>query len=250
MLDMRQSAPMAPPLRTIYRQSAGAIVPCLIAGALGAAASAHAARPFVTDDARVVDEGGYQLEVFYKRQRAFKEHEIGFLPAHNPFGRVELTLGGIWVNSVPEGNSRSFVAQAKTLLKPLEANGSGYALTLGVTHLSPSGPDSGETNPYVNGIGSFSIADDAVVIHTNLGARRDAGAGTTRGTWGAGAEIRMTERLFGIVETYGERGEKPTRHAGLRFWMVPSHVQIDGTLGFERTDPERRFHTVGLRLLW
>ena len=52
------------------------------------------------------------------------------------------------------------------------------------------------------------------------------------------------------VETYGERGEKPTRHLGLRVWVVPNHVQVDSTLGFENTNPERRFYTVGLRLLW
>ena len=222
----------------------------MLASALGAAASAQAARPFVTDDARIVDDGGYQIESYVKQQRTFHESEFWFLPAYNPFGRVELTVGGIWVNSVPDGNSRSLLAQAKTLLKPLETNGSGYALTLGVMRISPSGPDCGETNPYVNGIGSFSLADDAVVIHTNLGARRDAAASTTRGTWGAGAEIRMTGRLFGVVETYGERGEKPTRHLGLRVWVVPSRVQIDSTLGFEHTNPERRFYTVGLRLLW
>jgi hypothetical protein len=241
---------MIPHSSPLYRQLLRGIVHCLCAGALGAASPAQAARPFVTDDARVVEEGGYQLETFLKQQRAFHEREFWFLPAHNPFGRVELTLGGMWVNSAPEGNSRSLIAQAKTLLKPLETNGSGYAVTVGVVRLSRSGPESGETNPFVNGIGSFSVADDAVVIHANLGARRDGGASTTRPTWGAGAEIRMTARLFGIVETYGERGEKPTRHAGLRVWAVPDHVQIDTTVGFERTDPERRFFTVGLRLLW
>jgi len=251
MVDMPRSVQMPLLLRTIYRQFARTAAHCMLAVALGAAASvAHAARPFVTDDARIVDDGGYQLETFTKRERTFDEREFWFLPAHNPFGRVELTLGGGWINSLPEGNSRALVAQAKTLLKPLEANGSGYALTLGVVRLSPSGPGSARTNPYLNGIASFSLADDAVVIHTNLGARRDAGAGTTRGTWGAGAELRMTERLFGVVETYGERGEKPTRHAGLRIWVIPSRVQFDSTLGFERTNPERRFYTVGLRLLW
>lgn len=238
------------PSHPLYRQLLRGIVHCLSASGLSVAGAAHAARPFVTDDARVVDEGGYQLETFLKQQRAFHEREFWFLPAHNPFGRVELTLGGAWIDSAPGGNSRSLIAQAKTLLKPLETNGSGYALTAGAVRLSPSGPESAETNPFVNGIGSFSVADDAVVIHTNLGARRDGGSNTTRGTWGAGAEIRMTSRLFGIVETYGERGEKPTRHAGLRIWAVPDHVQVDTTVGFERTDPERRFFTVGMRLLW
>jgi hypothetical protein len=230
-------------------------VPLWACAALAAGASAHAARPFVTDDARIVDPEGYQIETFVKRQRTVSEREFWFLPAHNPGekllgGRVELTLGGIWARSVPMGDSRAVVAQAKTLLKPLETNGSGYALTLGVLRLSPSGEESAETNPYVNGIGSFSFADDRVVLHTNLGARRDAGAGLTRGTWGAGAEITLAERLYAIVEAYGERGEKPTRHLGLRFWVVPRRLQIDSTLGFQGSDPTRRFYTTGLRLLW
>jgi hypothetical protein len=213
-------------------------------------AASHGARPFVTDDARVVDPGGYQLESFVKRQRAFGEQEFWFLPAHNPFERVEVTLGGIWVTSSLEGNSRALVAQVKTLLKPLQTNGAGYAVTLGMLRRASAGPDPGGTDPYLNAIGSFSLAEDTVVVHTNVGARRDAGAGVTRGTWGLGAEIRLMERLFGIVETYGERGDKPTRHVGLRVWLVPNRAQIDTTLGFEHSTPERRFQTVGVRLLW
>jgi hypothetical protein len=213
-------------------------------------AISHGARPFVTDDARVVDPGGYQVETFLKRQRAFGEHEFWFLPAHNPFERVEVTLGGMWVAGSLDGNSRAFIAQAKTLLKPLQTDSAGYALTLGVVRLSPAGTEAVQTNPYVNAIGSVSLAEDAVVVHANVGARRDASVDITRGTWGLGAEIRFAERLFGIVETYGERGEKPTFHLGLRAWVVPKRVQIDSTLGFERSNPERRFQTVGLRLLW
>jgi hypothetical protein len=234
--------------RPLYRQARLAIVQFFLLAA--APFQAQAARPFVTDDARIVDPGGYQIETYYKRQRAFRENEFWFLPAHNPGGRVELTLGGFRVDSEPQGNSRALIAQAKTLLRPLETNGSGYALTVGLMRLSRDAPGSVENNPYINGIGSLSFSDDAVVMHANLGARRDAEAGLTRGTWGLGAEIRLHERLFGIVETYGERGEKPTKHLGLRVWIVPSRVQVDSTLGFERTDPERRFYTVGLRVLW
>jgi len=241
---------MASLSRPFYRQCVRWIVHCLAAGILGAVSLAHAARPFVTDDARIVDPGGYQIESYIKRQRGFSESEFWFLPAHNPGGIVELTLGGFRVDSEPFGDSRAILAQAKTLLRPLETNGAGYALTVGMMRLSRAAPGSVEGNPYINGIGSFSFADDLVVMHTNLGARRDAGASMTRGTWGIGAEIRLQERLFGIVETYGERGEKPTKHFGLRIWIVPSRVQVDSTLGFEHTNPERRFYTVGLRLLW
>jgi len=210
---------------------------------LVAAPAAKAARPFVTDDARVVDQGGCQVETFVKRQRRFDENEFWFLPACNPWG-AELTVGYIGVNSTPAGDTNTTVLQAKTLLKPLTTNGAGFALTLGML--------AGTANsPYVNGIGSFSFADDRVVLHTNLGAIRDNVAHISRGTWGAGAEVLlMAPRLYGIFESYGQRGEKPTLHTGLRIWIIPNRVQVDTTVGLQHSLPERRFGTVGLRILW
>lgn len=207
----------------------------------------YAARPFVTDDARIVDPGGYQVESFVKRQRGFDEREFWFLPAHNPSERVELTVGGTWLQSEPADGSRALLVQVKSLLKALETNGAGLALTLGMQRLESYGRASTGTNPYVNGIASFSFAEDSFVLHANTGARRDGGLGY-KPTWGAGAEVRLTERVFAIAETYGERTEKPTRHVGLRVWLMPNRVQVDTTLGYQR--PEARFQTLGLRLLW
>jgi len=210
---------------------------------LAAAPAAEAARPFVTDDARVVDKDGCQVETFVKKQRRFDEDEFWFLPACNPWG-VELTAGYIRLNSTPAGDSHTTVLQAKTLLKTLESNGAGFALTLGML--------AGTANsPYVNGIGSFSFADDRVVLHANLGALRDNVAHVSRGTWGAGAEVLlMAPRLYAILESYGQRGEKPTLHTGLRIWIVPNQVQVDTTIGQQNSSPERRFGSIGLRILW
>src|SRR5689334_10793100 len=94
------------------------------------AGDAGAARPFVTDDARIVDPGGCQIETFYKEQRVYSGSEFWFMPACNPFG-VELTAGA---NRI-EGD-RSLVLQGKTILKPLETNGSGFALTLGTFYVN------------------------------------------------------------------------------------------------------------------
>ena len=107
-------------------------------------------------------------------------------------------------------------------------------------------------NPYVNGIGSFSFLDDRVVLHANLGAVRDNQANRTRGTWGLGAEILLVApRLYAILETYGQRLEKPTLHGGLRYWVVPNRVQVDSTIGSQHATPfDRRFGTIGMRLLW
>jgi hypothetical protein len=66
-----------------------------------------------------------------------------------------------------------------------------------------------------------------------------------------GAEVLLAApRLYGILESYGQRGDKPTLHTGLRIWIVPNRVQIDTTVGLQNSDPERRFGTVGLRILW
>jgi len=223
----------------------------LLAALAFSALPAYAARPFVTDDARVVDPQGCQLETFYKHQREFHENEFWVLPACNPWGFAELTLGGNWIDSTQPGDSRSLILQGKTLLVPLQTNGAGFALTLGIAQVSPF-QSARVVNPYVNGIGSFSFLDDRVVLHANLGAVRDNQIHLTRGTWGLGAEILLVApRLYAILETYGQRLEKPTLHGGLRFWIVPNRVQIDSTIGSQHATPfDRRFGTVGLRLLW
>ena len=194
-----------------------------------AAPLCHAARPFVTDDARVVDPDHCQLETFYKDQRAYEGHEFWFLPGCNKLG-VEWTVGG---NRV-EGDD-NLIVQGKKLFKPLEANGYGLALSLG----SYGG------DLYANGIASFSFFNDWSVIHANAGYLQD------RPTFGVGLEqLLYAPRLYGILETYGERGEKPTLHGGIRIWVIPNRFQIDSTYGTQQSDPVRRFFTVGLRFLF
>ena len=206
--------------------------------------AAHAARPFVTDDARIVDRGGCQIETFYKEQRAYSGSEFWFLPACNPFG-LELTAGG---NRIED--EHSVVLQGKTVLKPLQTNGSGFALTLGTFYVNPQ-DGRNVWSPYVNGIGSFSFLDDRAVVHANIGAIRDRIAGFDRGTWGLGLEaLLVAPRLYGILETFGQYADKPTHHAGLRFWIVPNKFQVDSTVGNQNGEPPQRFYSVGLRLLF
>ena len=217
---------------------------------IGVTHGVQAARPFVTDDARVVDEGGCQIETFVKRQRKLDEREFWFLPACNPTGRVELTAARSWTDGSAPGDSRFNILQAKTLIKALQTNGSGYALTVGALRVSPF-QTAHTTNPYLNGIGSFSFAEDRVVIHANLGAINDRQAGMVRATWGLGAEIAFHPRLYGIIESYGQRADKPTLHYGLRVWIVPNRVQVDGTLGAQHSGPpQRAFSSLGLRVLF
>jgi len=208
---------------TTRRASASALL-----AALFVSASAYGARPFFTDDARIVDK--CQVETFYKEQRTYSGSEFWFLPACNLRG-VELTAGG---NRI-EGE-RNAIVQAKFMLKTLETNGAGYALSLG----------SFGGEPYFNAIGSRSILDDRLVFHGNLGDFRDSG-----GTWGYGVEALLwAPRVYGIFESFGQHRETPTYHYGVRFWVIPNRVQIDTTRGDQTGAGNRRFYTVGLRLLF
>lgn len=214
---------------------------------------ALAARPFNTDDARIVDPGGYQIETYVKDQRRRNETEYWFLPALNAGGsleRFEFTLGGNVVRSAPEGDSNLVVGQVKTLLVPLEPNGLGLALSLGVNRSKQASSET-RYSPYFNAIASVSLADDAVVVHFNAGATRERADHLTRRNWGAGSEIRVTERVFAIAETYGRTLEKPARQVGVRLWAVPKRLQIDGTYGWQDGPAEKlRWVSVGLRILW
>jgi hypothetical protein len=215
-------------------------------------AACLAARPFVTDDARIVDTGGCQIESFYKRQHRQAEEEFWFLPACTPKGPVELTLGGLKLDNANEGTSSAAIAQAKTLLRELRPNDFGLALTLGAARVNTVDPALARGwSPYLNAIASLSLPQDRAVIHANLGSIRDRTISRTRLTWGIGAEIPIGGRLFGIVETYGQDGDRPSQQIGLRYWVVPNRFQVDGTLGAQSCEPRTRTWTsLGIRVLF
>lgn len=247
----------------------------LLLAAAALAPIAHAARPFVTDDARIVDPGGYQIETYVKAQRGTRLTEYWFLPAANFGGRAdrfEFTLGGNYTWASEGGNSNLLLAQVKTLLRPLETNGFGLALTLGVSRVKPGSaqivvetpfdaidapaPDDETStrvryNPYVNAIASVSLADDAVVLHFNGGVTRNNVDRSNVGNWGVGAEIALDRQWFGIAEAYGLSEEKPAYQLGVRYWAIPNRLQVDGTYGFQNASPSNlRWISVGLRILW
>lgn len=247
----------------------------LLLAAAALAPVAHAARPFNTDDARIVDPDGYQIETYVKAQRGTRLTEYWFLPAANFGGqadRFEFTLGGNYTGVSGGSNSNLLLAQVKTLLRPLETNGFGLALTLGVGRVKPGSAgivrespfdvadapapqDETSTrvryNPYVNAIASVSLADDAVVLHLNGGVTRDNVDRSNVGNWGVGAEIALDRQWFGIAEAYGLSEGKPAYQFGVRYWAIPNRLQVDGTYGVQNASPSNlRWISIGLRILW
>lgn len=208
--------------------------------------SAQAARPMITDDAEIVDAKACQLESWIQSNRGSTEYWA--LPACNPTGNVKLTLGGARLHSSSGPHFRVAVFQGKTVLKALEANGWGLALSVGTAKQRPAGSSAREW--YVNAPASFSFRNDSLLLHTNLGWLRDPDTQAHRLTWGLGSTTQLTERSWLIAESFGQNRGKPLYQVGVRHWVVPDRVQIDMTYGdrFGAHSQERWF-SIGLRIL-
>lgn len=191
---------------------------------------AWAARPFVTDDARLTTEGSCQLESW---MRAYSDsRELWALPACNPTGNLEITLGG-GTATVTEGPSTAdYVLQFKTLFKPLTTNGWGLGLAAGtVRHpeIHPGPNLLGNTFVYLPFSASFH--NDQVIVHANFGWLRDHASSLDKMTWGIGGEFQMPARLTLIAETFGDDKSRPYWQTGVRFAVIPNLFQIDATIG-------------------
>lgn len=209
---------------------------------------ALAARPFVTDDARLTTGGSCQLESWTRIYP--HSQEVWALPACNPAGNFEVTLGGGRARNDGEQKTADYVLQAKTLFKPLESNGWGIGLALGtVRHpeIHPGPNQLGNTFAYIPM--SVAFLDDRLVLHTNLGWLRDKASHSNRLTWGVGGEFQLSDRLMAIAETFGDDRQRPYWQTGLRYAIIPGLLQVDTTVGrqFSGTD-NGQWLSFGLRL--
>uniref|UniRef100_UPI0035AE3EA2 hypothetical protein n=1 Tax=Hylemonella sp. TaxID=2066020 RepID=UPI0035AE3EA2 len=204
------------------------LVPCLLL-----TLPAWAARPFVTDDARLTTAGSCQLESW---TRVYQDsREAWALPACNPGGNLEFTAGGGRARSDGQPGTSDYVLQLKTLFRPLETNGWAWGLAVGrVVHpeIQPGPNQLGNTYAYLPASASF--AGDRVVLHSNLGWLRDRSSREDRTTWGLGSELYPHPRLALVLETFGDDRAQPFWQTGFRYSVIPNLFQVDTTLGAQR----------------
>ena len=213
------------------------------------ATAAHAARPMITDDARVVDPGACQLETWAKRNADSTEYWA--LPACDPWGHVELTFGGGRTRAQGESHLTDNLVQAKTLVHALEPGSWGLALTVGTLRHPQRETASGwPGDAYVNVPVSFSTRDESWVAHVNAGASYRRDERRTLATWGFGNEVRLTSALYFIPEIFRSEFGRPFYQVGLRYWVVKDFVQLDATYGNRAvSDAQERWYSIGLRLI-
>jgi hypothetical protein len=217
----------------------------LLLGACGLQ-MAWAARPFVTDDARLTTAGSCQLETWLRSYR--NSTEAWFLPACNPSGNFEITAG-VGRNYQGQGDSSDYIVQLKTLLKPLKPNGVGVGFALGqVSHPSVYPGPNLFGNRYAYVPVSVSLLDDQLILHTNLGLIQDKLSHRSTQTFGVGAELALKPRWLGIAELYGDQRGARFYQAGVRYSVIPDLFQLDATVGGKPEGAaESRWLSVGIR---
>lgn len=202
----------------------------LLACALSVAPPAWAARPFVTDDARLTTAGSCQLESWVRTYR--HSTELWALPACNPWGNLELTFGGGVAHSDGAGSTHDYVLQLKTLARPLQTNGWGMGFALGTLRhpqINPGPNLLGNTYAYIPFSASF--ADDLLVVHANLGWLRDKATRSDQTTWGLGSEFKLNPRWTLVAESFGTTAGPSWWQAGARYHLAPERWQLDATVG-------------------
>lgn len=216
----------------------------LVVGMAAVVVSAHAGSPMVVDDADIVDARSCQLESWV--QRASAGNEYWMLPACNFTGNVEWTLGALRVSESGE-RGHAVAAQAKILLRPLETDGWGAAVALGVVsgrHDGDRGRDWSVSAPV-----SWSLRGDAVLIHANLGWQQTHASRTGGVTWGLGTETRLGNSSWLLAEVYDEEQGAASFQLGLRHALVADRVEIDLAVGDRLGSTRDRHVALGLRLL-
>jgi hypothetical protein len=233
------------------RRAAGVLV------VVALTAPAHAIRPFITDDARVVGAHLLQLETWMQVDSTQAQHWV--LPAFGPTDHIELTLGAVHGASYSDGPARYAIAgplvQGKLLVREAHRNGApGVALAAG--YVSPAGRGGFET---AQGAGFLYLAltesigeHERLLVHANVGL--SVGGHWMTATGGIGAQVRVIRGFHLVGEVvHGDAYAGDTGGAvqgGFRY-IFNDRIQMDGTAGVGIWGDERRppWGSLGLRVV-
>ena len=90
---------------------------------------AEAARPMLTDDARIVDPKSCQLESWVRDSKNVTEYWA--LPACNVGENLEVTIGGSLEGEKGHSSFANELYQIKSILQPIALNQTGFSIVLG-----------------------------------------------------------------------------------------------------------------------
>lgn len=240
---------------------------------LATAPHALAVRPFVTDDARIIDYGQFEVEHWLEYGRGGPErlYAYNFMGGYSPTDWLEIIAGTGFAYSNEDGHKPSIinpVIQPKILFLKAEEDGSpGLALATGM--LLPYGKGSQWERGwggYALFLGSTRLFDDWLQLHVNLGGTYADDKGRTadwRPYWGFGFDAGVLHKDFRFIgEAYAGdplnlAKPKWAAQSGFR-WLKSDYVNWDLTFGAQPVLNDRLGSTgkqefwvqIGLRLLF
>jgi hypothetical protein len=238
------------------------------------ASEAGAVRPFVTDDARIVNMGQLETESWAElrlRQGLHPGYHFASLQGYSPTDRLEIIAGGIGLDYDERRLTLDDIIIQPKYLIHRSLNSLMPSLSASAAVLGPTSGNRQQWNNYAMVHASWFLFtpqnssdpyDNGLAVHLNLGMKSqfDSGLGgrqTSRLYWAAGfetitftREIRFLGEIFnGDPFIYEERF--PAFQTGLRWYKSPS-VQWDLVFGGVRTqqDDDRLHHTVQIGFRW
>lgn len=186
--------------------------------------ASHAARPMLTDDARVVDPGHCQVESWTVRQPSSRE--LWALPACSGGPGTEWALGGQRSRfDAPPKSSFTGIGQYKRIVRDLSPGAVGMGVAVGSVF------DESGALPYFYLPVSWMSRSESSLIHLNLGRGSSAERRLKDRTWGLGLEHQIADSIWLIAERYSPSASQWQTQAGLRWWVIPGQLQLDATIG-------------------
>lgn len=222
--------------------------PLVLWCALLCPALAWAGRPLYTDDAALTTAGSCQIENWTQQAKVLEEYWS--LPACNPGGNFEITLGGTRQHPQDQRWQSQLLVQGKTLFKELSPGSYGVGLAAGaLADLSDNGAGRQLSTLYAYVPLSLSLADDRLNVHLNAGWLRDQVLDTDRTTWGLGAVLTATEQWSLFAEFYGDDVADPSVQAGITRTLFDGLLHLDLSAGRQLGAlPGTTFFSLGLNV--
>jgi hypothetical protein len=208
---------------------------------------AQAARPMMTDDARIVDPKACQLESWVRDSKRMTEYWAQ--PGCNVSENAEITIGGSLEGENGHSSFANEIYQIKSIIRPIDINQTGYSIVLGNARDPKRAINKVIQDWYVNVPISYPY-NDRLVIHTNLGVTHLTDERTEKINWGLSSEYNYNDRVDLIGEVFNQSSSSTYFQFGLRYWLIKNRAQIDTTYmnSFNHIGEDQSF-SVGLRLL-
>jgi hypothetical protein len=214
--------------------------------------SAHAGRPFFTEDAGVLEKGSCEWESVAAHASADGAPSSTQLTTQvgcgvGAVGSIATQLAA----GVGQSRSDGFTDKASWLSGKSGWSDSGdapllLAVAFGANWLRPSGGTSSLETVFINLVATKPLVDK-VTGHLNLGWLANRPAKTSVATWNAALEYAVTDAVDIGAEVFGAERSRTFAGVGTR-WTVSKMLSLNAGYAVQRSGDRNRLGSLGIKL--